>query len=387
MVETAAYYYDGRISGKQDINLQIYEEKLCIVNPLTTGDNRTIPLNSINSIERYNNEYRIELKSIDESIPSELFVFKNDIFFHEIYSKWNKQQNVLLFLINLFSTVPLKKRIAIAVAASCICIAFFYIALINLYRFIPIKYDQYLGKKIGEQFEQYFEFCNSDKMDSFIHKAKIALSDAEDIYDYKIRVIDVPIVNAIALPGGYIYLFSGLINKCESPEEVLAIIAHEMGHIQKRHSIQQLIRNIGLTYLTTLIIGITIEGVEIFEKIEVISEIVSILILLKYSRNFEEEADQIAAKKLNQKQISVQGMINFFSRLNKYKDMSNETDNTLKDKNNSIFDFPDYLSTHPSNQKRINFFLSFKSKQQSKSSKLFDYEKRNWMRIKGSLTK
>ncbi|KPA18434.1 hypothetical protein MHK_001256 [Candidatus Magnetomorum sp. HK-1] len=70
MVETAAYYYDGRISGKQDVNLQICEEKLCIVNPLTTDNTLKDKNNSIFDFPDYLSTHPSNQKRIDFFLSS-----------------------------------------------------------------------------------------------------------------------------------------------------------------------------------------------------------------------------------------------------------------------------------------------------------------------------
>ena len=73
----------------------------------------------------------------------------------------------------------------------------------------------------------------------------------EAAYTYIIVVVDNEMVNAFALPGGYIILTKGLINFCETPEELIAVISHEIGHIEKRHVVSRLIKDIGLDILTS----------------------------------------------------------------------------------------------------------------------------------------
>ena len=70
-------------------------------------------------------------------------------------------------------------------------------------------------------------------------------------YNYKIYVVDNPQINAFALPGGYIIVLRGLLEFTETPVELSAIIAHEMGHIEKKHIVKKLIRQFGIAILTS----------------------------------------------------------------------------------------------------------------------------------------
>ncbi len=72
-------------------------------------------------------------------------------------------------------------------------------------------------------------------------------------YDLEILVLDSPVVNALAFPGGLIVVYSGLIERLESPEEMAAVLAHELGHVVHRDAMKNLIRQIGLSTLLSLL--------------------------------------------------------------------------------------------------------------------------------------
>ena len=63
---------------------------------------------------------------------------------------------------------------------------------------------------------------------------------------YEVWVVDAPIVNAFALPGGYIVVYTGLIDKAETPEQLAGVIAHEMAHVTKRHGLQRVAQSAGV---------------------------------------------------------------------------------------------------------------------------------------------
>ena len=74
-------------------------------------------------------------------------------------------------------------------------------------------------------------------------------------YDCKIQVIDSPEVNAFTLSGGRIYVNKGLLKFCDSAEQLAAVLAHEMGHVEKRHTISKLVKEFGLKIVFSVLGG------------------------------------------------------------------------------------------------------------------------------------
>jgi predicted Zn-dependent protease len=100
-------------------------------------------------------------------------------------------------------------------------------------------------------------------------------------------VLPSTIPNAIALPGGKIYLFDALLQKANSPDEVAGIIAHELGHAHHRHNMRTLIYNGGSSFLIGLLLGdITGGSAVIFATRS--------LLQASHSREAEQEADDFA---------------------------------------------------------------------------------------------
>ena len=101
------------------------------------------------------------------------------------------------------------------------------------------------------------------------------------------------IPNAIALPGGKIYLFDALLQKAGSPDEVAGIIAHELGHAHHRHNMRTLIYNGGTSFLIGLLLGdITGGSAVIFATRSMLQA--------SHSREAEQEADDFAFATMRQ---------------------------------------------------------------------------------------
>ena len=117
-----------------------------------------------------------------------------------------------------------------------------------------------------------------------------------------IRVANVPIVNAVTLPGGHIIVFDKLIREARSPDEVAGVIGHEMGHVAHRDVLAGLIRQMGLSVL--------LGGMEGH-----VGGTANALVSARYSREAEAAADGYAIEALGRAHISPLPTARFFHRL------------------------------------------------------------------------
>jgi Zn-dependent protease with chaperone function len=101
------------------------------------------------------------------------------------------------------------------------------------------------------------------------------------------EVLDTPVPNAFALPGGKVYLFKGLLAKAENPDEIAGVLAHELGHVSHRDNTRNMIHSGGTSFLIGLLFGdVTGSGALIFASRS--------LITASYSRDAEQRADDFS---------------------------------------------------------------------------------------------
>lgn len=139
--------------------------------------------------------------------------------------------------------------------------------------------------------------------------------------------------NAIAFPGGIIVITDEMVEAAETEEEKLAVIAHEIGHVELRHAMRSLLQN--------SVIGVTVAAVT-SDAASLSAAVTSLPVLLartKYSRDFETAADEYAFRLLKQKGYSPRAFASLMERL-------------AKDKENKTAPFA-WISTHPVTSKRI----------------------------------
>jgi len=125
-----------------------------------------------------------------------------------------------------------------------------------------------------------------------------------------VTVVDVPLSNAFAAPGGYIIVFRGLLEQASSPDAVAGVVAHEMGHAIKRHALRGWLRERGLTGFVDVLIGGVPGG-------SVLTGVADVLLGSSYSRADEAEADEVALDLLAKAQISTTGLADFFASTKK----------------------------------------------------------------------
>jgi len=154
---------------------------------------------------------------------------------------------------------------------------------------------------------------------------------------FELKVYDIDIVNAFALPGDRIVLTRKLIETAGAPEEVAGVLAHEMGHVYHRHAEAQMVRAMGIELLLKIASG---GGGDL-------GGLAGLLAILRYSRDAEREADSFALDQLKKVAIDPLGLKRFFERM-----MKLEGD---RGSSGGIFGtVSDMMSTHPVTKERID---------------------------------
>jgi beta-barrel assembly-enhancing protease len=156
-------------------------------------------------------------------------------------------------------------------------------------------------------------------------------------YTYHINLLESSEVNAFATFNGDVYLLTGLIKFAENPEEVAAVLAHEIAHHEKQHVQKKIVKELGLTVLLAIATG---------GDPGVISEIFKLVMSTKFDRGQEKEADAFAHKLLERSGIKPSHLATFFLRMKREKQ---ELNTELE-----------FISTHPANKDRIQDALEYK---------------------------
>lgn len=129
----------------------------------------------------------------------------------------------------------------------------------------------------------------------------------------KIHLMERDEINAFALPDGHLIVFSGLINDCRNEAELAGVLGHEIAHIERKHVMKKLAKELGLTVLVSATTG----G---HHNSEILKETVRVLSSAAYDRSLETEADQTSVQYLIKAGIDPRPFARFLARMPKEKD-------------------------------------------------------------------
>lgn len=299
-----------------------------------------------------------------------LVVTDDQKFISEILPLWIAKQGFFHRMGIYWSSRSIAHQILFGLVAVGLIIALFYLSFLQIYHLAPPSYDKRVGKKVDEQMMTLLQPCSTQALVNFNRKALQALRKPSDQFATEIVVINNPMVNAFALPGGKIYVFRGILEESKTPDEILGVLAHEIAHVESRHGIQQLIRTMGIGFLSSMVIGVDIDGLDMLQNVETLSEIGSTLLFLRYSRGFEREADLDGVHRMQNAKLPIAGLGELLIRLeSRYAVDSGFV----------------WLSTHPKTWERMQRYKEIAAATPAISpNPVFQEERRLWGYIKNS---
>lgn len=195
-------------------------------------------------------------------------------------------------------------------------------------------------QKIVKQFGLYEDAALQDYVNR-VGRSVTADTERPDV-QYKFFILDSPIVNAFALPGGYIYVSRGLLALANSEAELAAVLAHETGHITGRHSAERYSRGV-VTSLGAAVLAAAVDSDGLTQALGVGSN----LYLSSYSRGQENEADTLGLRYMTRAGYDAAQMAAFLDSLR----AQTELDSRLAG-NGGASGFS-YFSTHPATADRV----------------------------------
>jgi len=154
-----------------------------------------------------------------------------------------------------------------------------------------------MGRENDEVISAQLGIYDDQELQDYVQRLGTGLaanSERPDL-DWTFRVLDDPIINAFALPGGYIYVTRGILAHLESEAALCSVIGHEIGHVTARHGASQMSK----AQLTQLGLGVgSIVVPEYMERFGGMAMVGLELMFLKYSRNHERQADDLGLRYL-----------------------------------------------------------------------------------------
>lgn len=156
--------------------------------------------------------------------------------------------------------------------------------------------------------------------------------------EYHVKVLDSPVVNAFAVPGGYIYLTRGILAQLNNEAELMGVMSHEIGHVAARHTVSQQSKQ---TLGQLLLIGGMIASEKFAQYAQYAMQGMQLL-FLRFSRDDEREADRLGVEYSSKIGYDAHKMADFFQVLNKM---------SLSESEGGV---PTFMSTHPDPGDRYN---------------------------------
>ncbi len=203
---------------------------------------------------------------------------------------------------------------------------------------IPTETEVALGKDIVKDVESTEKVLNNAQVQSYVRAVgdKVAkVCDRKDV-KYTFKVLDNEEINAFACPGGFIYIYKGLMKKMDNEAQLAAVLAHEVGHVVARHSVKRLQAIYGYSIVMEVALGNKMSNTA-RQMIDAATGVV----LLGYGRENEYQADEYGILYAKKAGYNPKGMIQVFE---KFKQMEGQPPNT----------FEKLLMSHPPATDRIN---------------------------------
>lgn len=217
------------------------------------------------------------------------------------------------------------------------------------FRDLSEEEEYYIGRSVAALILARYKVWDNPSATNYINlltQAVALYSDRPEIYEgYHVLLLDSEEVNALAAPGGFIFITRGLLKTCPDEDALAGVLAHEIGHVSARHGLQAIKKSRLVEAFKLLAVEaaerLAAEKVgqltELFEG--ALDDIVAQLIERGYDRQAEMEADSLALKTVNRAGYSPAGLILFLEKLSEKE----ARERALKG----------WFSTHPKPQDRL----------------------------------
>jgi len=165
--------------------------------------------------------------------------------------------------------------------------------------FISTSEEITLGHDVHKKLKQKYKESNQTEKIQRINRIGRRLAQVSDRQDYQYHfyLIEEDELNAFTTPGGNIYLFTGLVDRLESDEQIASVIAHEIGHCAARHTIKKFQAAMGYNFIGGLVLG-QVAGEQAQEIVSMSSNMIMNVVFSAYGRKDEYEADRLGIKYL-----------------------------------------------------------------------------------------
>ncbi|MBM4278281.1 MAG: tetratricopeptide repeat protein [Deltaproteobacteria bacterium] len=237
-------------------------------------------------------------------------------------------------------------RIKNSIWVTSLFLCFFFIHFATISGAMTIEEEKKLGKKILFEMEKKVDWVRDLTLQNFINTIgqSLVAQVGSTPFDFKFYLIVGRDPNAYAIPGGHIFVTTGLLISTESEQEIAGVLSHEISHVMARHVAQMIERSkrLNIASMAAMIAGILLGGGgKAGEAVAATAMATAEALALKYTREMEVEADQNGLQYAIKAGYDPNGLITFMNKIYKLSLTSGPR-------------VPTYLSTHPAIEDRIS---------------------------------
>lgn len=207
-----------------------------------------------------------------------------------------------------------------------------YVTGKRTFNLISEQQEIQIGREADPSIIAQYGLYEDEKLSAYVNEIgqKIAAISHRNNLQYTFRVVDSPIVNAFALPGGWVYFTRGILAHFNSEEELAGVMGHEIGHVVARHGAEQMSK--------AQLAGIGLAGMSVlspkFAEFGKLAEAGVGLLFLKFGRSQESESDRLGVEYSTKLGYDAHKMANFFRTIARISESNGGG-------------LPNFLSTHP----------------------------------------
>ncbi|MGE5386934.1 MAG: M48 family metalloprotease [Betaproteobacteria bacterium] len=224
---------------------------------------------------------------------------------------------------------------------------------------LPLATEKRIGQEIMQEVRRDPQYLDDPEVEGYLNQlgGRLAAASSDPGIGFYFFAIEDPMINAFAMPGGYIGVHTGLLLAAQTESELAGVIAHEVSHVTQRHIARQIHREKQMSVPAMVLMGLALvaarSNTQVAQAASAIGTGLPAQAQLNFSRDYEREADRSGFEILQKAGFDVRGMSNFFERLQR---------STRVYENNA----PVYLRSHPLTSERISDMQNREQRQRYK---------------------
>ncbi len=203
---------------------------------------------------------------------------------------------------------------------------------------VSLDQEWQLGNQMAAQVAQQYRFVNDPAMQSYVQAMgdRIVAQTPLAGRPFEFRIIDDPSVNAFSIPGGHVYVNSGLIGQADRADMLAGVVAHEISHVVARHVLKQVEQQNQIQTIGAILLGQNPNALT-----QIVAQVVAGGAMARFSRADEKEADDLGLQYMTAAGYNPNGMLDMFRKLLALNQGGNSS-------------VARFFADHPGTQDRIN---------------------------------